>query len=311
MPMPREILRRGVVAFPFRQDHGPVRKLLDMSGEVAVPCYRTGDNDAVVIVETNQPTVEGPVAELAQGQAVGGAVIKGDGPVLDVGGVHHGTAVRGDDADAAQGAAVVVNFDDDPAERLVADGFFHGFFVGRRSFPEEFGGIIEGRNLGIGQVEKGFFQRGDEAATDQSQSSSCTVDGVLQSFENILVQRREGISLSHVLPRGRLRGGQGLAGERVQGPETVRLQVEEGQVDARAQAIGQDGVPVEHERVSQVLVGHDPVFRDPVCLHEVQHCQEQERLVRCPAESLSRPGGCVGILPDGWKGERWLKHVAL
>lgn len=49
------------------------------------------------------------VAKLAQGKAVGGMVVMGNGPVLDVGGVHSRMAVRGDHADAAQGAPVGVD----------------------------------------------------------------------------------------------------------------------------------------------------------------------------------------------------------
>jgi len=250
------------------------------------------------------------VAELAQGQAVGGAVIKGDGPVLDVGGVHRSAAVRRDDADATQGASVVVDFDYDPAESLVADGFFYGFLVGRRSFPEEFVGIIEGRDLGIGQVEQGFFQHGDEAAADQVQSGRCTGQRVQQLFEGCLVQGSEGVSLPHVLPGRRFGCGQRFAGNRMQCPEPVCLQVEEGQVDARAQTVGQDGVPVEHERVGQVFVRRDPVFRDPAGIHEVEHGQEQEGLVRSPAKGFCRPGASIGILPCGWELERWVKHGA-
>ena len=89
----------------------------------------------------------------------------------------------------------------------------------------------------------------------------------------------------------------------MQGPEAVRLQVEEGQMYARAQTVGQYGVPVEHEGVGQVLVGRDPVFRDPAGIHEVQYGQEQERLVRRPAEGLGRPRAFVGILTNGRKGE--------
>lgn len=216
MPVPSQILRCRVVALPLRQNHGPVRKLLDMSGKVAVAGYRAGDDDAIVVVETHQTAVEGPVAEFAQGQAVGGAIVMGHGPVLDVGRVHHGVAVRGDDADAAQGAAVIVDFDDDPSERLVADGFFHGFFVGRRSFPKKFGGIVEGRDLCICQIEQGLFQGWHEASADQFQPGRCAGQRVLKLFEGCLVQGREGISLPHVFPGGRFGYGQRLAGDRVQ-----------------------------------------------------------------------------------------------
>ena len=99
--MPRQILRRRVMALPLRQNHRPVRKLLDMSRQVAVPCYRTGHDDAIVVAEAHQSAIEGPVTELAQGQTVGGAVVVGDGPVLDMGGVDRRAAVRGNDADAA------------------------------------------------------------------------------------------------------------------------------------------------------------------------------------------------------------------
>ena len=156
-----------------------MRELLDMPRQVAVPCYRAGDDDAVVVIEAHKTAVEGPVAELAQGQAVGGAVVVGDGPVLDVGGVDCRAAVRGDDAYTAQGAAVVVDLDDDPAEGLVADGFLYGFFVRRESFPEEFVGIVEGRDLGIGQVEQGLFQRRLEAAANQVQPGRCAGQGVM------------------------------------------------------------------------------------------------------------------------------------
>lgn len=288
-----------------------MRELLDMPREVAVSGYGAGDDDAIVVIEANQAAVEGPVAELAQGQAVGGAVVMGHCPVLDVCGVDHRVAIRGFDADTAQGAAVVVDLDDDPAECLVPDGFFHGLFVGRRHFPEESVCIVEGGKLGACQVEQGLFQGWYEAAADQVPSGRGAVDGALQLLERSFIEGCESVPLPHILPGGRLRGRQRLAGDRVKRPEPVCLQIEEGQVDARAQTVGQEGVPVEQERVGQVLVGHDPVFRDPACLHEVEHGQEQEWLVRCPAEGLGRPGASVGILPDGRKGEWWLEHGAL
>ncbi len=288
-----------------------MRELLDVSGQVAVSGYGAGDDDAVVVAEAHQAAVERPVAELAQSQTVGGAIVVGHGPVLDVGGVDHGAAVRGDDADATQGAAVVVDLDDDPAECLVPDGFFHGFFVGRQRFPEESDGIVEGGKLGAGQVEQGLFHGGYEAAADQVPSGRCAVEGALQFLEGYFIEGCESISLSYILPGGRLRGRQRLAGDRVKRPEPVRPQMEEGQVDAWALAVGQEGGPVEQERVGEVLVGYDPVFRDPACLHEVQQGQEQERLVRRATEGLGRPGASVGILPDGRKGEWWLEHGAL
>ncbi|GAB6112539.1 hypothetical protein JCM14713_22970 [Desulfomicrobium salsuginis] len=82
-------------------------------------------------------------------------------------------------------------------------------------------------------------------------------------------------------------------------------------MDARAQAVGQDGVPVEHERIGQILVGYDPVFGNLAGIHEVDHGKEQDGLVRRPAEGFCRPSASVGILPDGWKGEWWLKHGVL
>ena len=201
--MPSQILQRWVVAIPFRQDHRPVRKLLDMPRQVAIPCYRAGDDDSVVVVEAHQTAVEGPVAELAQGQAVGGAVVVGDGPVLDVGGVHHRAAVRGDDAYAAQGAAVVVDFDDDPAESLVADRFFYCRCVGGRGFTEEFGCVGKRRELRFGQVEQGFFQFRGEAAANQVQAGRGAALREFQQVEGVLVQGGEGVAVPHVFPGGR------------------------------------------------------------------------------------------------------------
>ena len=225
VPMPSQILRCRVMAFPFRQDHRSVRELLDVAGQVAV-------------------------------------------------------------------------WD------------FQRFFVGRRRFPEESVCIVEGGKLGACQVEQGLFQVGREATTDQVPPCRCTVERAYQLLEHSFVEGCESVPFPHILPGGRFRGRQRLAGDRVERPEPVCPQMEEGQLDARAQAVGQEGVPVEQERVGQVLVGHDPVFRDHACLHEVQHGQQQERLVQRLAESIGRPGASVGILPDGRKGEWWLKHGA-
>lgn len=143
------------------------------------------------------------MAELAQGQAVGGAVVVGDGPVLDVGGVHHRAAVRGDDADAAQGAAVVVDLDDDPAESLVADRFFYCRCVGGRGFTEEFVCVGEGRELRFGKVDQGLFQLRSEAAANQVQACRGAALREFQQVEDVFVQGCEGIAVTHVFPGGR------------------------------------------------------------------------------------------------------------
>ena len=52
-------------------------------------------------------------------------VVEGFAPGFDVGGVYDGVAGGGEHADAADGAAVVVERDNGPPEALVADGVFH------------------------------------------------------------------------------------------------------------------------------------------------------------------------------------------
>ena len=72
-------------------------------------------DDLIVVGDPHHSLVEGPVAELAEGHAVADVVVSAPAPGNDVGGVHNGMLFRRDDPHPAQGAAVVVGLDHDPA----------------------------------------------------------------------------------------------------------------------------------------------------------------------------------------------------
>lgn len=92
------------VEFPFAVGAAGV----DEAGDVPVEIGAGGDDVAI----------HGPVVVLAEGEAVGGMVVAGGGEGDEVGGVDEGDVVSGGEADAeaAGGALVIVDVEDEPAE---------------------------------------------------------------------------------------------------------------------------------------------------------------------------------------------------
>ena len=76
------------------------------------------DFDLIAVGEGYQTLIKSPMAEVAQGQTVARVVVVAFAPGDDVGGGHGGVTIGGEDAHAANGAAVVVGFDDGAAEQV-------------------------------------------------------------------------------------------------------------------------------------------------------------------------------------------------
>ncbi len=92
---------------------------VDEAGDVPVEVGAGGDDVAI----------HGPVVVFAEGEAVAGMVVAGGGEGDEVGGVDEGDVVSGGEADAeaAGGALVIVDVEDEPAEGRGA-AVFEGFF---------------------------------------------------------------------------------------------------------------------------------------------------------------------------------------
>ena len=94
-----------------------------MTGQVICRWQLGRDFDKVAIGKGNKPFVECPMAKMAQSQAVARVVVVAFAQGNDMGGSYGGMPVDGEDTHAAQGAAVIVGFDDGAAETLVAYRF--------------------------------------------------------------------------------------------------------------------------------------------------------------------------------------------
>lgn len=119
--MPGQIFHGRVHVMIPGKDDVPILKGRQMTGKVRVLSDHAGNLDAQGIVDRDQSIVERPVAELAQGKPIGGMVVMGDGPVLDVGRINSRVAVRCDHADTAQGAAVGIDPNNGTPESLIPD----------------------------------------------------------------------------------------------------------------------------------------------------------------------------------------------
>ena len=113
-------LIRPVTLF-FRLEDGAIHQCQHVSRHVAVDTHSIGNQHFVCFAHAHQPFVEGPVAQPAQAQTVGGQVVMTFAPGNDVGGLHHGVPFRRAHADSAQGAAVIVEVENRPAEALVTN----------------------------------------------------------------------------------------------------------------------------------------------------------------------------------------------
>ena len=78
-----------------------------MAGDVGGGRQLGRSHDGVAAVDGDEALVEGPVAEMAEGDAVAGVVIEADAPGDDVGGGDGGVAAGRQHANTAEGAAVV------------------------------------------------------------------------------------------------------------------------------------------------------------------------------------------------------------
>ena len=73
----------------------------------------------VVVRHSQHPLVKCPVTKLAQSHTVADVVVLAFAPGDDMGGIHHRVLFRRDDPHPAEGAAVVVGLDHDPAKALI------------------------------------------------------------------------------------------------------------------------------------------------------------------------------------------------
>lgn len=114
-----QILAGWVFVPVCRRDDPPAREGSEQAGKVGIDADATGGDDGVAVGDAKHPLVEAPVAEAAECHAVADIVVLTLAPRHDVGCLHHRMTVGSNDADAAQGAAMVVGRGHHLAERLV------------------------------------------------------------------------------------------------------------------------------------------------------------------------------------------------
>jgi hypothetical protein len=267
-----------------------------MAGQVGGGGQLGRDLHLVTIVKGHQSLVESPVAERAEGQAVARIVVVAVAPGDDVGGGHGGMAVGGEDAHAAQGAAVVVGFDDGAAEALVAHRFGGAGFTDdlllRARLGQQLFAVVEGGHVDCGLLEQGRLHLRGEVGGDEGIAQGGTAVFRLQSLVQILVQlSAQGKPLQRgqtgVGPVNRQR--RFLTGAGQEPPEALTLQVIKGIGQVPALAGRAHGVPVTAEQVTQFRRQLNEVGAEAALSAEVQHGQEQQGFVGGAEGGNGRP----------------------
>lgn len=232
------------------------------------------------------------MAGAAEGHAVADVIILALTPRHDVGRLHHRVAVGGDDADAAQGAAVVIGSGHHLAECLVP---YH------RPVVVRFDDLLHQRQVGLllqhlaiverlpvddrllPELRRRLFR---EAGEEQRFPQRLPPLPALHDPEQPLVQfGAEGVLAQVADRRGVVdhRIGDGLARLWDQLPERLAGKSGKGKGDAAGLPQRNDPPPVEVEQLvqlHQIAADVDERRCDYAPMHQVQHRQEQQRLVR-------------------------------
>jgi hypothetical protein len=116
-----EILLCGPEGLLSRAEDRAVGQGEHVAGHVLIHSDTPRYQDLVSCPHAHEPLVKGPVAEAAEGQAVRGPVIPALAPWDDVGRLHDGVALRGEDADAAKGTAVIIKDHDGFPKAMVSN----------------------------------------------------------------------------------------------------------------------------------------------------------------------------------------------
>lgn len=282
----------------YRWNDPPAGEHREQAGKVGIDADAAGGDDGVVVGDAEHPLVEAPVAGTAEGHAVADVVVLRFAPGHDVGRLHHRVAVGGDDTDAAQGAAVVVGRGHHLAEGLVAHvgavvvrlhDLLHQRQVGLLlQYPAVVEGLPIDDRLLPQQHRRLLRETGKEQRFPQRLPPFPALDDPKQPVVQLGAQ---GI-FAQVADGGGVvdhRIGDGFARLGDQLPERFAGEAGEGKGDAAGLAQRHDPPPVEVEQLvqlHQIAADGDEGGSDDAAVHQVQHRQEQQRLVRRLA-----PGG--------------------
>lgn len=299
------VLRWPEVAV-LRADDGAGGQGLEQAGDVGIDADGAGSDDGVAVGHSQHPLVEPPVAEAAEGHAVADVVVLALAPRDDVRGFHHRVAVGGDDADAAQGAAVVVGRGHHLAEPLV---------TGRRFVLVRFDDLLDQRQVGFFfqqpavveglAIDQRLFLQGGLGFRGEAGEQECFPQGfppcpALHDAEQFVIEfRAEGV-VAQVADGGgivddRIRDGLPWLGDKF--PERLVVQAGERESDTAGLTERDDAPPVEVEQIvqfDQVAGDIDEWCGYDASMHLVKHRQQQDRLVRRPT-----PGGAGPDLAGG------------
>lgn len=300
----REFIRVG------RRDDATAGEGLEQAGEVGVDADGAGGDDGVVVRDAEHPLVEAPVTGSAEGHAVADVVVLASAPRHDVGCLHHRVAVGGDDADAAQGAAVVVGRGHHLAEGLVPhrgpvvvrlDDLLHQRQVGL--FLQQ-SAVVERLSVDDRLLPQLRRRLGREAGKEQRFPQCLPPLPARHDPEQPVVQLRPQGVLAQVADGG------GVVDYRIgdvfprlgdQLPERFAGESGEGEGDAAGLTERDDPPPVEVEQLvqlHQIATDGDERRSDDTAMNQIQHRQEQQRLVRRLALGGLGPD-CAGGAGEG------------
>ena len=235
--------------------------------------------DLIRVGEGDQPLVKGPVAQVAERQPVAGVVVVADAPGDDVGGGHGGVSIGGEDAHAADGAAMVVGSDDGAAEALVADPagehlcFLVALFDHIAGFGQQFLAVLVRFGVNCALLQQNGVQFGGEVALDEDGAQQVAWFGAAQQGVEVIIQAG---AQDERLQRGQagvgpVHGEGGfLPRPGQQMPEPLTLQVVEGIREHAPLAGRPHPVPIQGKQLTQLRRQFDQIGGDAALLKEVE-----------------------------------------